>query len=139
MKKLSHEERKSRLALTLLVTFVVLAILIVIGGIVALVVMLLLQAGFVSDNKLLSPAASITILVVISIILGGLLSYFFSRITMNPVNRIITCFNQLANGNFASRLSCRGPLENHPTIRQITESFNTMAEELQNTELKCFC
>ena len=54
---------------------------------------------------------------------------------MNPVNRIITCFNQLANGNFASRLSCRGPLENHPTIKQITESFNTMAEELQNTEL----
>ena len=135
MNKKSSEERKSRYALTVLVTFVVLAVLIVIGGAIVGLVLLLINLGLVSDNKVLSPGAAITIIVIVSVVLGAALSYIFSRISMKPVNRIINSFNQLASGNFSTRLEFTGLWAKHATVREVSDSFNTMAEELENTEM----
>ncbi len=135
MSKLSREERRSRIALSLLVTVVIFALLVVIGGTITGLVFLLINLGFVSDNRLLEHGAAVAILVIISVLLGGALSYLFSRITMKPVNRIIDSFNQLASGNFSTRLEFTGSWAKHATVREITDSFNTMAEELENTEM----
>jgi signal transduction histidine kinase len=43
--------------------------------------------------------------------------------------------NRLAAGDFKTRLSCGKVLAHHPTFREITDSFNRMAEELEHTEL----
>jgi signal transduction histidine kinase len=43
--------------------------------------------------------------------------------------------NRLASGDFKTRLSYGEPLGNHPTVREITDSFNRMAEELEHTEM----
>jgi signal transduction histidine kinase len=43
--------------------------------------------------------------------------------------------NLLAAGDFKTRLSYGKPLGNHPTLREITDSFNRMAEELEHTEM----
>ncbi len=135
MNKLSHEEHRSRLALTLLVTGFVFAVLVFIGGIIVGLIMILLQMGFVSDNGILSPAEAVTILVIISVFLGGALSYLFSRITTKPVNKIINSFNQLASGNFGTRLEFGRIWSKNTTVKEISDSFNKMAEELENTEM----
>ena len=135
MNRRSYEERKSRFALTFLVTCIVLAVLVVIGGIIVGLIMLLISLGFVSDSNGLTPAGSIAILVIISVIIGAALSYLFSRITMKPINKIINSFNQLAAGNFNTRLEFNGVWAKHATVREISDSFNTMAEELENTEM----
>lgn len=43
--------------------------------------------------------------------------------------------NRLASGDFKARLSIWKPLKNHPTFAEITDSFNTMAQELENTQM----
>jgi signal transduction histidine kinase len=51
------------------------------------------------------------------------------------VNRLIDKMNHLASGDFKTRLQFGEPICNHPTAREITESFNQMAEELEHTEM----
>lgn len=135
MNKKDIEERKSQIALTFLVTVAVLIAIIIVGGVLVGLILLLLHFGFVSENSRLDPGVAVFLLVLMSLLVSGLLSYLFSKITMKPINRIISCFDQLSKGDFASRLTFRGALANHPTVKQITGSFNTMAEELQNTEM----
>jgi signal transduction histidine kinase len=43
--------------------------------------------------------------------------------------------NSLASGNFDTRLEFKGALATNGTFSEIAESFNKMAEDLQNTEL----
>ena len=43
--------------------------------------------------------------------------------------------NRLAAGDFKARLQFGSILSSHPAFREISTSFNTMAEELENTEL----
>ena len=71
----------------------------------------------------------------ISLIIGGVIAYFSSRLPLKPVNEIINKMNRLATGDFKTRLNYTGMLSAHPAIEEFTKSFNTMATELENTEL----
>ena len=48
---------------------------------------------------------------------------------------IIDKMNQLAAGDFKTRLKFGDALSSHPVAEELTASFNTMAGELENTEL----
>jgi signal transduction histidine kinase len=43
--------------------------------------------------------------------------------------------NMLAEGNFKTRLKFSGAIAHHPTFTEISDSFNTLAEELENIEI----
>jgi signal transduction histidine kinase len=43
--------------------------------------------------------------------------------------------NRLASGDFKARLEIEGPLAKHSAVKEVTDSFNRMAEELQSTEM----
>jgi signal transduction histidine kinase len=43
--------------------------------------------------------------------------------------------NRLASGDFRVRMQFGRPFGNHPTFIELTDSFNKLAEELQNTEM----
>jgi signal transduction histidine kinase len=43
--------------------------------------------------------------------------------------------NILASGNFKTRLSYGKPIGKHPAFKEITDSFNQMAQELEHTEM----
>ena len=43
--------------------------------------------------------------------------------------------NRLAAGDFKTRLKFGDTMSAHPAVKELTTSFNTMAEELENTEL----
>lgn len=57
------------------------------------------------------------------------------KFPLSPINKLVNGMNNLADGKFDTRLEYRGPIENYPTFAEITESFNKMAEQLQNTEM----
>jgi len=66
-----------------------------------------------------------------SAIVGTLVALFFGRIPLKPVRAIVNATNQLAAGDFSARISLGHP----PFFRDVSESFNRMAQELSSIEM----
>ena len=72
---------------------------------------------------------------VASLLIGTLLTPLILRIPLKPINNLINQMNRLAAGDFRARLSFGSTLSSHPAFKEMIESFNKMAEELENTEM----
>lgn len=66
-----------------------------------------------------------------SFIIGSSITPLILRIPLGPINRLISSMRRLSRGHFEERVD----LGNTTLGRELTESFNTLATELQNTEL----
>ncbi|MCR5781749.1 MAG: HAMP domain-containing histidine kinase, partial [Clostridia bacterium] len=111
-----------------------------------LLLFLLMLAAFIIifvKTDLLSIASGIKIngplliflFVLFCLVVGAGVSFLLSRILTGPINRIINTINQLADGNYKARLETGDLLSRHPTIIEVTDSFNRMAEQLDKTEI----
>jgi signal transduction histidine kinase len=134
---MKRQDRKHRLALTLLFTALVLAYmlmtLLVVGGITFLFIHLGLFNG--PDHTAPSATRIIPIFILAALLVGALMTFFLGQIPMQRVNSLINQMNRLAAGDYKARLSCDGIWGRHPTVRELADSFNRMAEELQSTEM----
>lgn len=129
---MKHEQRVHSLSLTILTAAVVFVMQLLAVGISAVVVTVLARAGFLRHGE---TDQIVVFMAVISLVLGIMITFLLSRIFLRPVSRLISQMNRLAQGDFRARLTFGKPLCNHPTFREISHSFNKMAQELQNTEL----
>lgn len=73
----------------------------------------------------------IPLLAILSAIVGSGLTLFLSRIPLKPIRDLIEAINQLAEGNFKVRIH----LDLNQEFIRLSESFNRMAQELENTEV----
>lgn len=130
-------EYKRRFALTLLFSLVISVNLLLTIGIVGIVVYLLIQAKLLTgaDHSPPSATAIIIITVIANLGVGFLLSLLIGHIPMKPVNILIDKMNRLASGDFKVRINREHFFARHKSIAELTESFNTMAEELEHTEM----
>lgn len=133
---MKKNERKHRLALTLLFSGIIFCFFIVTMAVVGAVIIYLIKKGVLElgDNI---PRGNHPILKIIigSVLLGSMLSALASRFPLKPVNNIINSMNRLASGDFKARLHFGKIFGRHPTAVEIAESFNHMAEELEKTEM----
>ena len=134
MKKQEHQHR---VALTLLFTALVLAFMLVTLRIVGRAIYFLIQLEILTGPNHTVPSAAriIIIFVVANLVLGAGMTFFFGKIPMKPVNKLINQMNRLAAGDYKARLDYGDFLSKHPTIVELTDSFNRMASELQSTEM----
>lgn len=134
MKKETH---KHRLTLVLLIAVVIFVIQLVTVSIASAVVVILMRTGVIVDfsQSTATPGKTILLMSVITTVLGVMITIVTSRVYMNPVNRIISGMNRLASGDFKARLSFGKPISEHPAFIEISDSFNTMAQELESTEM----
>ncbi len=136
MKKVITEERKERVALTLLATIIVFCIILVAVFLAAIAVSVLLKVGVISDvNGNPNLEQTLLLMCLISLLIGSALTWFLGKIPLQPLNQIVNQMNRLASGDFKARLKIGKPLGTHPTFMEITDSFNKMAEELESTEM----
>lgn len=120
--------RAALTAIFALVVFVVLAItMLIVGGITLIAV----HGGLLSDLTTPTIAYPIIAYAVASILIGTLIAAIISKVPLKPVNALIAGMNRLASGEFDARLDT----EVHPIGRDVSESFNLLAEELENTEV----
>ncbi|MBR2988479.1 MAG: HAMP domain-containing histidine kinase, partial [Clostridia bacterium] len=68
---------------------------------------------------------------VISLVIGLVVSYFMSRLIFKPINNIIEGMAKLSHGEYGVRIS----LENYSYPKELADTFNSLATELQNTEI----
>ncbi len=130
------KERVSRTSLTLALSVFVFVIILAAIALTALGLWLLTKMSVVVDvNGELELGKIILFMSLISLIIGGVTTFFMSRIPLKPFNEIINKMNRLAAGDFKTRLKFGNTISSHPAVKELTASFNIMAEELENTEL----
>ena len=95
--------------------------------------LMFLYLRFVLGLDLLMPQfwRPIPLLIVISSITGCLLTVLLSRMPLKPIRELVDAINQLAEGNFKVRVNLNLTQE----FELLSQSFNRMAQELENTEL----
>ncbi|NLM75245.1 MAG: HAMP domain-containing histidine kinase [Clostridiaceae bacterium] len=130
------QERKHRLALTLLFSGVVFCFFIITISVVGLVTIFLIQRGIIGLNSgVLKSERLILLMMLASVLLGAVLTTIISSFPLKPVNTIINAMNRLASGDYKTRLHFGKFFGKHPTAIEICHSFNNMAEELEKTEI----
>lgn len=134
---MKKEERRQRLALTLLMAalfFVLQTVAIVLA---AGIVLVLIRTGLISaaDQETVSVGDILFFMALISVIAGAILAVLSGKYYMKPVNRFIDRMKRLAAGDFKVRLQFGKPISDHSVFREIEDSFNKLAEELESTEM----
>lgn len=71
----------------------------------------------------------------VSIPFGVLISLAVSQIPLRPVRDLINCMDALAEGDYTTRFHIGPVSRKYPPLVKIADSFNKMAQELQNTEM----
>lgn len=130
------EGRKHRFSLTLLFAGIIFLILILTVAVAIGMVLIAEKYNFfILRDSFLSTDGVLLNTAIWCLFLGSIFSYILMRIFLQPVNGIINAMNSLANGRFGTRLNFTGFLKKHPAAVEISDSFNHMAQELENTEM----
>jgi len=130
------EERKHRLALTLLFSGVVFCFFIITMAVVGGVIIYLIHRGVLEPSGDVPKSYHLIMrMMTTSVLLGAVLTAVTSRFPLKPVNDIINAMNRLASGDYKTRLHFGKVLSKHPTAVEICKSFNNLAEELDKTEI----
>ena len=124
------------MSLTILLSIFVFGIIFSAIALTALGLWLLTIAGVTVDmDGDLQLGQVILFMSLISLVIGTVIAFFGSRIPLKPVNELINKMNCLAAGDFKTRLKFGETISSHPAVKELSESFNTMAKELENTEM----
>lgn len=134
---MNKDKGKHYLALTILfifIVFMIVSISVLLGG--------TLLFSLVQNNMIIESTdfdtnvkKIIFYMAIFSIAVGTLMVIFLGELLLKPIKHLIIKLKQLARGDFGTRLQFLHPLDKHPTFTELSESFNTMAEELENTEI----
>ena len=131
-----RRERDNRFSLAILFVSFMGIVLFISLVLIVLSVLILTQFGVIGNIE--DNTSSILTLVIVgqaSILISFGISFLFVKIPLKPINTLINHMNRLAAGDFKTRLSFGKSLSKNPTFKEISESFNRMAEELENTEM----
>lgn len=117
----------------MLFSTIVFLILIITSVLIFIVGMLLIRVNAINIAKLSrqEPMLPILLLLVISVVVGTVVSFMISRVPLRPLRRVIDATNRLAAGDFSVRLRLPGP----SSFTDLANSFNRMAEELGGIEM----
>ena len=131
------EEKKHRLALTLLYSGVSICVQIITLLIGSIVLYIFMRLGFLTEIGIPKENGIYWLLFILvtNIIVGAIVAAVTSKIPLRPINHVINQLNVLASGKFNTRLEFGKPIKNHPTFMELTDSFNTMAQELEHIEM----
>lgn len=137
--KLQQKRREytSRVSLTLLFAGAAFLIILVVLVVVGTLALILVNTGVLTkkDIGLISANQLIAFILLDSFVAGAAGALLFGRLYMRPISAMLNMMNRLAAGDFHSRIRFSGLFARHPAVVELTGSINTLAEELENTEL----
>ncbi|MEA4870128.1 Adaptive-response sensory-kinase SasA [bioreactor metagenome] len=122
-----------RFGLPIIFSIIVFAILLITSIIIVLVTLLLVRMNAINIVKISrhEPLLPVFMLLIISVLVGTIVSLVISRIPLKPVRQVIDATNRLAAGDFSARLRLPGAR----VFSELAVSFNRMAEELGGIEM----
>lgn len=132
-----QKKRTRHFGLMLLFTAVLFLSLLANSVITSLVVALLVKRGVISVSSAVIPHFWMLILanVVVNIPISFLIAVVAVKFPLKPVRTLIDSMDALGSGKFDTRVNVGAIMRRYPAFVTVSESFNRMAEELENTEL----
>lgn len=122
-----------RKKLTFLYAGVIFLVLTITMLIVGTVFSVLIHNGLILENHSgrYGMILLIILFAIVSIVLGSIVSLVVTRNPVRFINTLIGSMNRLAKGDYSTRLK----IGNGKIANSVENSFNKMAEELENTEM----
>ncbi len=132
----NYRKYKDRFSLLLSFSIVVLAILVITAIVVGVIVFFLIGRDTlrVGENGL-DAWMLFRDMVLISLGIGAVFTFLTLNLPLKPVNKILNAMSRLASGDYSVRLSFKGAFAKLPAVAELTNSFNQMAAELEQTEM----
>lgn len=133
---LIRKDRDNRFSLSILFSAYMGSVLFISVLLIVAAIWLLTRFGVIGNLE--GSTSTILALVIVgqsSVLISFGISFLLIKIPLKPINILINHMNRLAAGDFKTRLSFGKSLSKNPTFKEISESFNRMAEELENTEM----
>ena len=131
-----RKDRDNRFSLSILFSAYMGSVLFISVLLIVAAIWLLTRFGVIGNLE--GSTSTILALVIVgqsSVLISFGISFLLIKIPLKPINILINHMNRLAAGDFKTRLSFGKSLSKNPTFKEISESFNRMAEELENTEM----
>ena len=130
------EKSKKNISLVISLSMVVMALLLVTMLIVGVIGFFFIYRGMLKlDASDISATQLFFIFIALCLFFGTILSFITVHFPLKPVTKIMDATNRLASGDYSVRLSFKGAFAKLPPVREMTDSFNTMAEELGQIEM----
>ena len=76
-----------------------------------------------------------SLLALLSIPIGIIVAAMASKFPLKPVRTLIDGMDSLASGDFSTRVNVGSIMKKYPAYVGVADSFNKMAEQLENTEM----
>ena len=133
----SSERRKEKTALTFLLVGFIFIILLAVIVVASVTLLILFNTGVAEElmKNTINRSLALFLVILGSLVVSAVISFIISGIIINPLTRIVNAMNEVASGNFETRLSFGKHLSKHVTVKNFRDSFNTMAEELSHIEM----
>ena len=103
----------------------------------AVVTFLVVRSDIIPTTKEMVPIIWTTcaIMAAIAMIFGAMLTLLAIKLPFRPILELMAAMDKLAEGDFHTRVKARFLQQKHPGLLALTQSFNKMAEQLENTEM----
>lgn len=134
IKKLSRRQRIELIAVFSVITITTFIVSIIV---VSALSYFIVRTGIfhIVDKDLPGAGRLILFIALLSVFLNLIFVAVTWKICLKPVNMLISNMNRLASGDYRARMNIKAPFNYLSVMRTLSNSFNTMAEELQNTEV----
>ena len=134
---MNHKRSPGRFWLTLFFSSIILFAVIINTILVSwlLVTLSLNDIWFFAGTATMQAWQLILVQVILSLPIGAVISYLVTKIPMAPLRNLVDSMHALAAGDFHTRLDSTGLQWNFPGFKELSDSFNMLAEELEDTEL----
>ena len=126
------KKQPNRWFLTLFFSGIVFVIIFITMSVTGTFFYLLNKFGILHTKPEDSPALSLIIFTISSIIIGTLIATILSRFPLKPVHTLINGMNSLSKGDYDVSINLS---KRNPVGREVTKSFNVLAKELGQTEM----
>lgn len=135
--ELKKEKRRLNIALTLLFAIVIFCTVVIAVFLSGVVIYLLIHFEVIAGkgDYLTDVRHVIWYMGFICVVVGSVLTMLTTTILLQPLQRMIRHIRSLAAGEYHTRLYFSNLLKKHPTFASLSENFNMLAEELENTEM----
>ena len=128
---------KTLFGLTFLFAVIIFCALAVTVAAAAVVTFFVVRSDIVPTTKEMIPIIWTTcaIMLGISLLFGSLIAIMASKLPFRSVRELMEGMDKLASGDFHTRVQPSFPMKRHPSLVELTRSFNKMAQQLEHTEM----
>lgn len=129
--------QQEHFALSFLLSIFIFIIQLICLGIAISIAYLLMRLGFLSGFGIPREGGGLFLLfmILVSLITGIVVVALINRTALKPIQRLSDRLEQLAAGDFKARLEIDNPLKRFSAFQELAGNFNTMARELESTEM----